>query len=250
ELPPLTAEELADLPALPEGWAYAALETISFTVSDGDHQAPPKADEGIPFITISNIKNNVINFSDTKYVPQSYFDALSPERKPMKGDILYTVTGSFGIPSLVNFNLEFCFQRHIGLIRPTKSTNVLYLYYLLTADLVYKQALAVATGTAQKTVPLSGLREFKLPVPCQNEQHQIVQEIESRFSVVEKMEQTIDESLQKAEALRQSILKRAFEGKLVPQDPTDEPASELLARIRAERGKVPATGRKKKEAAA
>lgn len=78
-----------------------------------------------------------------------------------------------------------------------------------------------------------------------------VQKIESRFSVVEKMEQTIKESLQKAEALRQSILKRAFEGKLVPQDETDEPASELLARISAEReAATPAKrGRMKKEVA-
>ncbi|MDQ6965320.1 MAG: hypothetical protein Q9M23_00145 [Mariprofundaceae bacterium] len=75
-----------------------------------------------------------------------------------------------------------------------------------------------------------------------------VQEIESRFSVVEKMEQTIGESLQKAEALRQSILKRAFEGKLVPQNPDDEPASELLARIRAERAAAPTPKRGRKKA--
>ena len=90
-------------------------------------------------------------------------------------------------------------------------------------------------------------KQLNIPLPTTDIQHQIVQEIESRFSVVEKMEQTIEESLQKAEALRQSILKRAFESKLVPQDPTDEPASELLARIKAEREatNIPKRGRKK-----
>ncbi len=107
------------------------------------------------------------------------------------------------------------------------------------------------TGTTIKHLTGNGLQEMQLPICDCSEQHQIVQEIESRFSVVEQMEQAIEESLQKAEALRQSVLKRAFKGKLVPQDPSDEPAFELLARIRAERATVPRSrGRKRKEAAA
>ena len=75
-----------------------------------------------------------------------------------------------------------------------------------------------------------------IPLP---EQHQIVAEIESRLSVCDKLEETITQSLLQAEALRQSILKQAFAGKLVPQDPSDEPADKLLARIRAERAANP-----------
>jgi len=70
-----------------------------------------------------------------------------------------------------------------------------------------------------------------------SEQVLIVSEIESRLSVCDKLEESINQSLMQAEALRQSILKKAFEGKLVPQDPNDEPASVLLKRIRAEREK-------------
>ena len=84
-----------------------------------------------------------------------------------------------------------------------------------------------------------------IPIP---EQQQIVAEIESRLSVCDKLEETITQSLLQAEALRQSILKKAFAGKLVPQDPSDEPAEKLLARIRAERAattpvKKPSKGR-------
>jgi len=101
------------------------LSEITTVISDGDHSAPPKAQEGIPFITISNVNKNtrLIDFSDTFKVPKSYFDALKDTRKPFFGDVLYTVTGSYGIPVKVPHGVEFCFQRHIGLLRPKKNIN-------------------------------------------------------------------------------------------------------------------------------
>ena len=82
------------------------------------------------------------------------------------------------------------------------------------------------------------MRDFEIPLPPTIEEQQaIVAEIESRLSVCDKIEESIEQSLKQSESLRQSILKKAFEGKLVPQDPNDEPASVLLDRIKAEREK-------------
>jgi type I restriction enzyme S subunit len=77
---------------------------------------------------------------------------------------------------------------------------------------VFNQAKSTATGTAQKTVALNSLRNFEVPYCKIEEQHQIVQAIESRLSVADKLEESIAQSLQQSEALRQSILKKAFEG--------------------------------------
>ena len=92
-------------------------------------------------------------------------------------------------------------------------------------------------GGVQPNLNLTKIKNILFPLPTLDEQKQIVKEIEKRFEVADEAERVIAENLEKAEQLKQSILKKAFEGRLVPQDPTDQPATELLARIKAERGK-------------
>jgi type I restriction enzyme, S subunit len=202
---------------LPKGWNLVKLKEVASDISDGDHQAPPKSEKGIPFITISNVNKltNKIDFSDTFKVNIDYYKNLKANRKPQKGDVLYTVTGSFGISILIDYEKEFCFQRHIGLVRPLNTISQKWVYYLLQSPQILNQAKETATGTAQKTVALSSLRNFNIPFCSFEEQQLIVSELESKLTVCDKIEETISQSLQQAETLRQSILKKAFEGKLV-----------------------------------
>jgi type I restriction enzyme S subunit len=202
---------------LPKGWKWVKLKEVASDISDGDHKAPPKSETGVPFITISNVNKTTskIDFTDTFKVNTEYYKNLKANRKPKIGDVLYTVTGSFGIPVLIDFDKEFCFQRHIGLVRPLPEINQKWVYFLLQSPKVFSQAKKTATGTAQKTVALSSLRNFDIPFCSQNEQQFIVSELESKLTVCDKIEETIYQSLQQAETLRQSILKKAFEGKLI-----------------------------------
>ena len=192
-----------------------SVESVCQHVTDGDHMPPPKTKQGIPFIMISNIDNHVIDWSNTAFVGDEYYNTIDTKRRPSKGDVLYTVTGSYGIPVLIDFEKRFCFQRHIALLRPKNCINQKFLYYAMQEPAVYAQATKGATGTAQKTVGLAVLRKIQIPF-CDDIdiQTEIVNDIEARLSLCDSIEKTVDTALQQAEAMRQSILKKAFEGGL------------------------------------
>lgn len=143
------------------------LSACCSVICDGDHAAPPKMDEGIPFITIRNIDSyNTIDFNQTMFVPQDYYYNLKASRKAKQNDILYSVVGSFGIPVLIKDDKEFVFQRHIALLRPnTKIVNPTYLFYLMRSSSFYAVADVLAVGSAQRTITLTSLRRTKISLP-------------------------------------------------------------------------------------
>lgn len=147
-------------------WKKAKLSECCQSISDGDHQAPPKSNKGIPFVTISNIKDNSFDFTNCMHVPQSYYDNLLAKRKPQKGDILYSVVGSFGIPVLIKENVKFTFQRHITILRPNPHiVEPAYMYYSMLSKAFFLQADAAAIGAAQRTISLSSLQNLTINLP-------------------------------------------------------------------------------------
>lgn len=179
----------------PKGWEVKKLSDECLDVVDGDHSAPPKTDKGVPFITISNIDKtrNSIDFSDTFFVPQSYYDGLKDNRKARNGDVLYTVTGSYGVTVLIENLPKFCFQRHIGLIRPKATLNSVFLSYWGRSASIKAYADTVATGIAQKTVSLKSLRDFPIILPPLSLQEQFAARIEQIEAQKKAVEQTIAE---------------------------------------------------------
>ena len=152
------------------------LQDCCVFISDGDHQAPPKAEEGVPFITISNItSNNRLDFNNAMYAPRDYYESISEIKKAKKNDVLYSVVGSFGKPVLVDDNLKFVFQRHIAILRP--DTNRIlpeFLYYSMLNPRFYAIADRLAIGAAQRTLTLDSLRNIEIEVPSLVEQKKIV----------------------------------------------------------------------------
>lgn len=191
-----------------EDWSEKKLRDICLSISDGDHQAPPRTSNGIPFLVISNVRNGFIDFSGVeRWVPQYYFDELKEIRRPRRNDILYTVTGSFGIPVIVDTDERFCFQRHIAILKPnSKYLNYKFLFFLLGSIQAFRQADNIATGTAQRTVALNSLRDFKFRIPPLGQQTEIVRRVEELFAFADSIEQKTNAALERVNNLTQSIL--------------------------------------------
>ncbi len=203
-----------------DDWKEVKLSELAKDITDGDHMPPPKTEEGLPFITISNInkQNHQIDFSDTFKVSKEYFQKLKDNRKPKKGDVLYTVTGSYGIPVLIEDDFEFCFQRHIGLIRPKENVSSKWIYYWILSPQAKIQANDTATGTAQKTVSLTALRSFKLPKTSFKTQQILVEKLDVLSFEVKKLEFIYQKKIEDLDELKKSILQKAFSGELTEKE--------------------------------
>lgn len=199
-----------------KNWPIVDLADLASDITDGDHMPPPKSSVGVPFITISNVnkQTHTVDFDRTFMVSDEYFCRLKPNKKPRKGDVLYTVTGSFGIPVRVEHDNPFCFQRHIGLVRPKSKTNSAWLYYLLLAPQTFEQAGAGATGTAQKTVSLKVLRSLKVPHVPLAEQRKLVLSLDAISAETQHLESIYQQKVAALDELKQSLLARAFAGDL------------------------------------
>ena len=172
-------------------WEKKKLCECTEYITDGDHQPAPKADKGVHFIKIKDIVNNQVSFDAQVYVPQEYYDNLPMERKPQKEDVLYTVVGSFGIPSYVQTDELFCFERNIALLHPNKDIEPRFLYYSLKNPAFYKGVEIVANGSAQKLIPLSKLKDLKISVPDKEAQRHIADILSAYDDLIENNQKQI-----------------------------------------------------------
>lgn len=214
---------------------------LSYITSGSRGWAEYYATAGDLFIRAQNIKHDRLDLSEIAFV------AL-PERaeglrtRVKTGDLLITITGANVTKSaLMERDLGVAYvSQHVALCRPTEVVLPRFLYWYIIAEAGgRKQLNKLAYGAGKPGLNLENIRSVSVPLPALSEQEKIVELIESKMSEVDQLDRTLADSLQQAEALRQSILKKAFSGQLVPQDPTDEPAAELLARIKAEQSATP-----------
>ncbi|RFC36188.1 MAG: type I restriction enzyme, S subunit [Candidatus Nitrotoga sp. SPKER] len=234
-LPPLTAEELAKLPELPEGWGWVKLGELTWSVKDGPHFSPKYVEKGIPFISGGNIRPDGVDFDKAKHISRELHEELSKRCKPEIGDVLYTKGGTTGIARVNTFSVDFNVWVHVAVLKLTPVVKPFYLQHALNSSFCYSQSQKYTHGVGNQDLGLTRMVNIVLAICSIEEQEEVIRIVDDKMSVIDQLELTLTTSLQQAEALRQSILKKAFSGQLVAQDANDEPAAALLARIKAEK---------------
>jgi type I restriction enzyme, S subunit len=225
---------------IPNNWIAVRLEDISYLVTDGTHKTPKYQDQGVPFLSVKNVRPFKIFDDDIKFISQKESTEINNRCNPEKGDILYTKVGAtFGYAVVNTLDYDFSIFVSLALIKPVQPYFYSrYAEAVMNSNLVYSQATERVTGIGTPDLHLIEIRDFKIPLPPLEEQKEIVRKIETAFKFADRIEREIKTVLEQLENLNQSILAKAFRGELVPQISTDEPASMLLAKIQQMQGKL------------
>ena len=228
------------LPELPEGWVWASVMQVA-EVQGGIQKQPKRApaNNAFPFLRVANVLRGTLNLEQVHEI--ELFPGELEKLRLVSGDLLI-VEGN-GSPAQIGRmatwkgEIEDCVhQNHIIRARPHSGITSQFVESYWNSPAGSLRVMLVASSTSGLyTLSVRKVNDLPVPLPPFAEQHRIVAEVERRLSVVQQAETVVGASLKRAGRLRQSILKQAFSGKLVPQDPADEPASALLERIRAER---------------
>ncbi|MBS4052603.1 MAG: restriction endonuclease subunit S [Methylomonas sp.] len=241
--------DLPELPELPEGWVWASAEQICDFITKGT--TPTKGMDGdsektIPFLRVTNLTaNGTLDMSDKVFVSENTHSGFLARSKVYPGDVLMNIVGPpLGqvsvVPSLFN---EWNINQAIAIFRALEGVLPEFICVCLLSPFAqHWLQLRSKTTAGQTNLTLEVCRSLPIPLPPKSEQHELAKLTEAGVDSIYEQINAIHISLKQSAAQRKNILKAAFSGQLVPQDPNDEPASVLLERIRNERqhAKTPA----------
>ena len=239
---------------VPEGWSWTKINTIAFVTKLAGFEytkniAPNLCENGIPLFKGKNVQNSTIVYEFEAFIPESVSDELQRSQITKKC-ILTPYVGTIGNIGIHNRSGKYHLGSNVGKIELYNEDVVLleeYVVSYLQSSFGYQQLTKHMKATAQASISIEAIREVYLPIPPANEQLKIWETLSKALSLIECISNTEVDIANLITTTKSQILDLAIRGKLVPQDPNDEPASVLLERIRAEKEELIKQGKIKRD---
>lgn len=227
---------------LPESWAFTSWGKLSEWITYGFTRPMPATSKGVKLVTAKNVHPFELRTEDCGFTSDVAFSELSEKDKPHLGDLLITKDGTIGRAAVVRSNEPFCINQSVAVCWLRSTTmNRRFLEIVANVDYTQRFVMEKAKGMAIQHLSITDFAQCPVPVPPLAEQDEIVRRVEALFAFADRLETRIAQAQTAVDRLTPSLLAKAFRGELVPQDPKDEPAIELLRRLQADRpaGKSP-----------
>lgn len=219
-------------------WQTKKLEEVSEIIDpQPSHRTPKQVLGGVPYIGIGDLrKDGTIDFEKSRKVSRDVLEEHNKRYQIKEGDFIFGKIGTLGEATTLPTNVDFTLSANVILIQPDLSkVEPSFLRFFLSSPATLKEVANLSTSTSQAAFGIKKMRSFQAEIPSIEEQKEIVRRVESLFALADSVEKQFTEAKKCTNRLTQSLLAKAFRGELVPQDPNDEPASELLKRIQNER---------------
>lgn len=200
---------------LEEKYEIKTVDELCSKITDGTHSTPKYTDDGVHFLSVKNISQGIIDFSDTKYVSQEEHLTLSKRCNVEKNDILYTKVGTTGIAKVVDTDIEFSIFVSIALLKPKNNLiESMYFQYILNSPNCYQQSQSRTRGMANRNLVLKDIKQINFPLPPLHIQQKVVKYLDEVSEKIEKVKSIQKEKMDSLKALKASILDKAFRGEL------------------------------------
>lgn len=194
---------------------YLKVGCVCAKIVDCPHSTPKWEKSGKLCLRTTNFKRGYLDLQSPNYVSEETFHDRNRRIIPQPGDVLYSREGSvLGIACTIPSNVYPCLGQRMMLLRSGEKLNNRYLMHYLNSPMVTNHVIATKGGTGSPHINVGDIKEFQIPIPSLEEQSSIVRQIEEQLSSCDNVEKTVDAILAQADAMRQSILKQAFEEKI------------------------------------
>ena len=199
---------------LPDGWRWVKLGEVCRDISDGTHFTPTYVSEGVPFLSVKDVRENRLSFADCRYITEEQHHDLCRRCKPEKGDVLYTKVGTTGIAKAIDIDIEFSIFVSVALLKIQSTITPHYLEKVLNAPVCRTQAENLTQGMANRNLVLKDLKLIMLPLPPLAEQQRIAGVLKEQMAAVDKTRTAAEEELDTINTLPAALLRQAFNGEI------------------------------------